>query len=1002
MMTLKDINMKPKLTLLFILVGLIPLAFVGWWSSSRATDALMDKTYAAMVNIRDSKKAQIQRFLADSKEDITVLAETIETLRREAYKKLDAVQEMKKRQILNYFESMKSQIRVLKDNPFVLNAMIEFDRAYEEAGNTVDTPEWKALARQYDPRMKDIMKDNEWYDLFLIHDDGDIVYTVQKEEDFGKNIERSELQGEGIGKAFEKARKMEKDDVAFVDLSAYSASDGKPAGFMIAQMRDEYDILKGYIAFQIPLKNINEIMQQRDGMGKTGESYLVGADGLMRSDSYLDPENHSVAASFEKNTQVQTQAVRQALAGHEDARVILDYRGVPVLSSWDTVDLGDGVRWAMMSEVDVEEAFSPVDEDDNAFFARYKELYGYYDLYLCLADGWCFYTVEEEDDYRTNMLTGPYSNSHLGQLFRQVAETKAFGFADFEPYAPSNNEPVAFIAQPVLNKNGELQLIVALQLSIGAINTIMQDREGMGKTGETYLVGPDKLMRSDSSLDPEHHSVHASFANPEQGRIDTAAVNNALDGETGEEVVTDYSGSPVLSAYTPVTVWDTTWVLLAKIDEAEVFTPINSLLRAVMIAAAIVAAAVVVTALTVARGIANPLVKGTQLANAVALGDLSGSIDVRQQDEVGILAEAMRTMVANLKNTVKIAERIADGDLTADVTIMSDKDVLGQALAAMVERLQTIVGDVKNAAENVSSGSQEMSSSATEMSQGATEQAASAEEASSSMEEMAANIRQNAENAQQTEKIAAKAAQDAEDSGKAVAQAVNAMREIVKKISIVEEIARQTHMLSLNATIEAARAEEQGKGFGVVASEVRALAERSQKAASEISQLAGQSTAVAERAGEMLQKLVPDIQKTAELVQEISAASSEQNRGSEQINQAIQQLDQVIQQNASVSEEMSATSEELAAQAEHLQATIDFFQTGEAERKPAAFRKKPAEKTRTGIAAQIHSQVAHIRDHRKIHSPETGGNGDEPGGHDFMLGQAGVSEDEKDVEFERF
>uniref|UniRef100_UPI00048B0666 methyl-accepting chemotaxis protein n=1 Tax=Desulfomicrobium escambiense TaxID=29503 RepID=UPI00048B0666 len=202
------------------------------------------------------------------------------------------------------------------------------------------------------------------------------------------------------------------------------------------------------------------------------------------------------------------------------------------------------------------------------------------------------------------------------------------------------------------------------------------------------------------------------------------------------------------------------------------------------------------------------------------------------------------------------------------------------------------------------------------------------EEVSSSMEEMSSNIRQNADNATQTEKIALKAAQDAQAGGQAVVQAVGAMKNIAEKISIVEEIARQTNLLALNAAIEAARAGEHGKGFAVVAAEVRKLAERSGTAAAEISELSSSTVSVADQAGQMLTKLVPDIQRTAELVQEISAASNEQNAGAEQINKALQQLDQVIQQNASASEEMASTSEELSSQAEQLQSTISFFHLG--------------------------------------------------------------------------
>ncbi|MCC2613111.1 methyl-accepting chemotaxis protein [Neorhizobium petrolearium] len=280
-----------------------------------------------------------------------------------------------------------------------------------------------------------------------------------------------------------------------------------------------------------------------------------------------------------------------------------------------------------------------------------------------------------------------------------------------------------------------------------------------------------------------------------------------------------------------------------------------------------------------------------------------------------------------LRNAVTAVQRIAEGDLTKFATITS-RDEIGELLGyvnTMIERLRGVVGDALTAADNVSSGSQELSASSEQLSQGATEQASSAEEASASMEQMAANIKQNADNAAQTEKIARQSSRDAEASGQAVNRAVGAMRTIAEKISIVQEIARQTDLLALNAAVEAARAGEHGKGFAVVASEVRKLAERSQAAAAEISALSGDTVQVATEAGEMLNRLVPDIQKTAELVSEISAACREQDIGASQINEAIQQLDKVTQQNAGASEEMSATSEELASQAEELQASIAFF-----------------------------------------------------------------------------
>ncbi|MDA3951233.1 MAG: methyl-accepting chemotaxis protein, partial [Spirochaeta sp.] len=507
-----------------------------------------------------------------------------------------------------------------------------------------------------------------------------------------------------------------------------------------------------------------------------------------------------------------------------------------------------------------------VGSDTDEFLNEYVEAYGYYDLFLVHPDGDVFYSVAKEADYGTNILTGEYSDSSLAHAVEEALDTRRFGFGDFQPYAPSGGEPAAFVAEPLVIGN-EVEVVVALQLPLDQINGIMQERTGMGETGETYLVGPNQLMRSDSYLAPDTHSVNASFARPEIGSVDTRASREALSEVTDAAIIEDYVGGIVYSAYAPISVYDNTWAIIAEIDEAEVRAPVRTLVMAIVLVALVAAVLVAITALLVANMIVKPVSRGVTFAQVMAAGDLTARLDVDQKDEIGILA---------------------------------------RALQEMRDQLVGVMRDVQSASGNVASGSEEMSSTAQQLSEGATEQAASAEEVSSSMEQMSSNIRQNSDNAQQTDSMSRQAAKNAEEGGTAVNQTVEAMREISDKITIIDEIARNTNLLALNAAIEAARAGEHGKGFAVVASEVRKLAERSQVAAGEIADLSRSSVEVAEKAGEMINGIIPDIQKTAELVQEISASSGEQNSGADQINQALMQLDQVVQRNASASEEMAS------------------------------------------------------------------------------------------------
>lgn len=388
----------------------------------------------------------------------------------------------------------------------------------------------------------------------------------------------------------------------------------------------------------------------------------------------------------------------------------------------------------------------------------------------------------------------------------------------------------------------------------------------------------------------------------------------------------------------------------------------------------------------------TPLTMTAGALDRIARGDIPEKILETYQGDFNQIKQNLNTLIDAMHEITHLAQEMADGNLTVQVNERSEQDALMQALNTMIQRLSSTVLSVQSTADHVATGSKGMSSSSEQMSQGATEQAAAAEEASSSMEQMVANIRQNAENAMQTEKIAVKVAEEARESGKAVAQTASAMKKIAKKIAIIEEIARQTHMLSLNATIEAAKAQDHGQGFGVVASEVRALAERSRVAAEEISEITGSSVAISEKAGEMLKTLVPSIQQTAELVQEISAASNEQNSGANQINLAIQQLDQVIQENASTSEEMAATADSLAQQAERLRRTMSFFQVDQSEH--------IAQGTPDGSAsASAQAQISQKPPPRKAKPALT----TERDGYTFhMTSDEEAQEDSLDEGFERF
>jgi methyl-accepting chemotaxis protein len=603
------------------------------------------------------------------------------------------------------------------------------------------------------------------------------------------------------------------------------------------------------------------------------------------------------------------------------------------------------------------------------FFDEYLAIKDYYDLFLiCAQHGHVLFTQAQESDLGQNLKEGHLRDEGLGRLWQNVATSQQASMVSYSAYSPSNGQAAAFIGTPYFGEEGDLKAIVALQLSPAKSNAIVQERRGLGQTGSSYLVGRDiegkTLLCSDRKI--------------KDGKIGDGKASDEIDlglsGESGFAEKVGSNGDVELVAYSPINFLDLAWTLQTTIDKDEILDHVQAIqaksdeiganiestrasaIRSIQVASVVILALFAVlsfgVALIISRKITGPLVQAAAVADAVAEGDLSQRLDSSARDEVGTLSRALNAMADGLKKKADLASAIADGDLTGEVTLAGPKDVFGNALAKMTDRLNSILGDANRTALQVSAGSREISDSSTTLSQGATEQAASLQEISSSMTEISNQVQVNAKNATNADQLsdqardaAHKGVQQMQNLNSAMADINSSSSEIAKIIKVIDDIAFQTNLLALNAAVEAARAGKHGKGFAVVAEEVRNLAGRSAKAARDTAQLIEGSVArvtsgteIASETASSLELIVDSITKASDLVGEISTASKEQAQGVSEVSQGLTQIDSVTQQNAANSEETASAAQELANHARELRTAMAKFKLRGQEYEATAHR----------------------------------------------------------------
>ncbi len=1003
-MTFRFVNLKigQKFILSFLILGVVPAILISVVSLYQANQGIKSLAFNSLEAVREVKKAQLEQYFKAREDDINALSSVAATLRLQALEKLKAVRQVKKSAVESYFHQIELQIQSFTENNTTKSALVEFrdnfnlikfvnkldDNAVADmrsqlkvfyskqvtdyfastsSDNTVltkyfDALDDEAIVSQYyylvknkspmgeksklnrgsdkSKYSKEHYKSHQgirnfqekfgYQDIMMIDARKNrVIYSVKKNIDYGVDLTKGPMSETPLAKIYQRALKAgRKESYLSSDFAIYYPSKNSPQMFIAAPMK-HYGGLIGVVVFQINTTQINKVMSERTGLGLTGETYLVGEDFKMRSDS-VSGGNRTVKASLlnKQSSSAKSVAIEAAVSGEQGEGVIINYLQKPVLSAWVPVTMGQN-HWALLAEIDVKEALSPVDSNNQAFYEHYAKQYGYPDLYLINPNGYVFYSVSKSADLNTNLLTGKFKNTNLGQLVKQVSNTKAFGFADFARYPADNNKAEAFIAAPLIDQAGNIELIIALKLPLKGVNDITGIRVGMGDSGESYLVGSDYKMRSDSYTDPENRSVEASFSGDLQNNgIQTEAVAEALAGNTGTRIISNAIGSKVLSAYTSLDFWGVTWALVAEIKESEAFYTSEKLKWITLIILLLSVLFILLFGFIMASRISKPLVNASNLAKQVASGDLSADIVVERSDEIGELQGSLKEMNDGLKVMVTSISSSAEQQ------------------AAAAEELSMITDQTRVHVQKQNEGTAQVEKAITEMGDSLIEVNASTSEVSGAANKANKEAEAGSIEVQNTITSIHKFATEVDHMAETLTKVESGANDIGGIVDVINAIADQTNLLALNASIEAARAGDQGRGFAVVADEVRSLAKSTQGSTLQIEKMVdrlqkdAQESALtmhrgkeqmsqvvkqAENTGEALVHITDSIKKIQLLTQKILTANHQQSAVTQEVTSNILHISELSKKTGEDSDHILRASEELARLASLLQKETNKF-----------------------------------------------------------------------------
>ncbi|MEO5339356.1 MAG: methyl-accepting chemotaxis protein [Magnetococcus sp. MYC-9] len=881
-----NIRLRPRLIVLFLLACLLPLLLTGWviarWLGESADESARNRASTVL----EVKKNRLEQYFSRYRADMETLVNGTQLLYSQQLQRMSTVRDAYGKAVQNQFQEWTHELERLATNEQLARNLASIDWVFREGGEKITGERWPVLSANMTPSLKRFLEKHGFDNLYLVSAQGNVVLGAIADPLLGKNLGRPPLKESGPGRLFADVltRSTLQGFAPFAPLdngvSAWIGTpvhkDANPEGRVIGALLVRFSpALLAKMAFPLEEADRNIRLSLVDA-GRT--PHVETGSGVTASPSGGQGSSPDPSAS------ASTKGVRGqgALKG--------------ALSVWAPLSLASSAAsqeplWGVMAEQTISQTLATDGRQEQPFYKRLMEQAGYYDFFLIRPDGEVFFSAARQADFGTNLLNGPYADTNLGRLVRQVLDKRMFALTDFAPYPPSHNEPAAFMAQPLL-QDGAVQMVVALQLPLETLTSLMQHRDGLETDGDAYLVGPDKRLRSDSIRDPRNHSVLSSFTGSvaEKG-VDSPVVQAALEGQSGQRVSRNWAGQPVFASYAPVPFGhELRWALVTETPMMQGSLPLQRFPLSLWGAAFVALLCCGMMGWMTARSLRRALFACVEPLQQGLDGTASQGESCQRTDEFGRVTREIQGAVERWQ---QVTGRLRSSAAQA-VQIGTELSTLVQQTCANQPQPNALL-DLE-AGESVTQA-------------------------------MANRIQHHFQQMQRLEQLLERIHVSVGQGRNGLLQSLAVTKEVTDKVAVFVDTAQQTNQLSVRAAFEMAAMGDGkgGKRSGTVVLEIRKLAEQGRIVADEIGALSSSLGDQLESAHTALGSVATVLQESSALTQEMVREDTAQHGHMVSIHAMTQTLKARIEGQSAALQHWAPIAQSLGQQVAMLQKDLAFL-----------------------------------------------------------------------------